>query len=53
MMKNATPDDLTDVPKVDEMLCFSIYSAGHAVAALAVGGFDLGDLRIEAALGDI
>ena len=29
-MKNATPDDLTDVPKVDEMLCFSIYSAGHA-----------------------
>ncbi|RUM24529.1 MarR family transcriptional regulator [Rhizobium vallis] len=29
-MKDATPDDLTSVPQVDEMLCFSIYSAGHA-----------------------
>ncbi|MBB3914347.1 DNA-binding MarR family transcriptional regulator [Rhizobium pisi] len=29
-MTNATSDDLADVPKVDEMLCFSIYSAGHA-----------------------
>ncbi|EJZ18101.1 MarR family transcriptional regulator [Rhizobium sp. Pop5] len=29
-MKDATSDALADVPKVDEMLCFSIYSAGHA-----------------------
>ncbi|OHV23287.1 MarR family transcriptional regulator [Rhizobium sp. RMa-01] len=29
-MNDATPADLADLPKVDEMLCFSIYSAGHA-----------------------
>ncbi|MBY4606356.1 MarR family transcriptional regulator [Rhizobium sp. 9T] len=29
-MKDTTSNDLVDVPKIDEMLCFSIYSAGHA-----------------------
>ncbi|MBB4504839.1 MarR family winged helix-turn-helix transcriptional regulator [Rhizobium johnstonii] len=29
-MKDTTSDELADVPKIDEMLCFSIYSASHA-----------------------
>ncbi|MGO7895738.1 MarR family transcriptional regulator, partial [Rhizobium leguminosarum] len=29
-MKDTTSNDLADVPKIDEMLCFSIYSASHA-----------------------
>ncbi|MGO7985916.1 MarR family winged helix-turn-helix transcriptional regulator [Rhizobium leguminosarum] len=29
-MKDTTSNDLADVPRIDEMLCFSIYSASHA-----------------------
>ncbi len=29
-MKPTPSNDLADVPQIDEMLCFSIYSAGHA-----------------------
>ncbi|MGG7578478.1 MarR family transcriptional regulator [Rhizobium sp. L9] len=29
-MKDTLMNDLADVPKIDEMLCFSIYSASHA-----------------------
>ncbi|MGZ2380981.1 MarR family transcriptional regulator [Rhizobium leguminosarum] len=29
-MKDTRSNDLADVPKIDEMLCFSIYSASHA-----------------------
>ncbi|WP_434732768.1 MarR family transcriptional regulator [Rhizobium sp. YTUHZ044] len=29
-MKDTPSNGLADVPKIDELLCFSIYSAGHA-----------------------